>query len=214
MDSLKHWERETSIYRKNTQSNVNDIWYHSIEGFEEFEHISSKILMETLFYKAIDPNLVCPKDSTGDTLLHRAAACGNVEGVGILLNQEGIHHKTKNNAGLRPQDIICTRINPHGSLAQYIRQNKLAFSTNVVKPEENILGTSEFMVCQDTNFHAFKQISDMLAEFKHFRGLKRGLLETHQKEKEKEEEGIQPTTNPNKKPRTTTSPDGGISGGI
>jgi len=192
MDSLKHWERETSIYRKNTQSNVNDIWYHSIEGFEAFEHTSSRILMETLFYKAIDPNLVCPKDSTGDTLLHRAAACGNVEAVGILLNQEGIHHKAKNNAGLKAQDIICTRINPNGPMAKSIRQKKLAFSTNAVNPKENILGTPEFMVCQDPNFDTFTLIRDMLAELINFRGASKS-------KNLKEEE-----PNPNKKPRTTT----------
>jgi hypothetical protein len=191
MENLKHWKREYSIYKKNKDGHLNDIFYHSIEGFEAFQN-SSKILMEALYYKGIDPNMVCTKDSTGDTLLHRAAATGNVEGVAILLNEKGINRKIKNKAGLKAQDVICTRINPHGSLGQLIQNKKFSHSTYSMKPEEtSIFILPEYLSCQDPNFDTFTQIRDMFAEFKHFRKLQ---------EAEKGEEDSKVA----KKPRTST----------
>jgi hypothetical protein len=190
MENLKHWKRECSIYKENKDGHLNDIFYHSIEGFEAFQ-TSSKILMEALYYKGIDPNMVCTKDSTGDTLLHRAAATGNVEGVAILLNEKGINRKIKNKAGLKAQDVICTRINKHGPLGKLIQNKKFSHSEYTLKPEESCLALPEYVICQDPNFDTFTQIRDMFAEFKQFRKLQ---------EAEKGEEDSRVA----KKPRTST----------
>lgn len=190
MDTLKYWSRESSTHEENTKEYIKDIFYRNIETFEVFSE-TARTLMDLLFHKAVDPNLVCTKDSTGDTLLHRAAATGNVAAVALLLSEKGINRKIKNKAGLKAQDVICTRINKHGPLGKLIQNKKFSHSEYTLKPEESCLALPEYVICQDPNFDTFTQIRDMFAEFKHFRKLQ---------EAEKGEEDSRVA----KKPRTST----------
>lgn len=168
------------MHEENTKAYIKDIFYHCIENFEAFSN-TARTLMELLFHKAVDPNMVCTKDSTGDTLLHRAAATGNVAAVAILLNEKGINRKVKNKAGLKAQDVICTRINPSLSLGQLIQNKKFSHSTYSMKAEEiSIFILPQYVICQDPNFDTFTQIRNMFVEFKTFRKLQ----ETEKKEEE------------------------------
>ena len=150
MDKVKFWSRQMKMNK-----NYKSKFIRNIFNFIEMKKISSKtsnntIFLDMIFYNAIDVNMVCPNDDTGDTLLHRAAACANCDAVAILLNAPNIDITIKNKAGLTPPEVICTKIRVSGNyIAKFIQDDKNIHSRYTLLNED-------YISCQDPTFFGLK----------------------------------------------------------
>jgi len=133
-----------------------EIYGHTKDFEEEFKTL--------LLYEVLDVNMVCMTDDTGDTLLHRAAACGHVTLVAYLLLQPNIHVSALNHSFLKPEEIICTRILASSDNGKKITSKKIL--------HEILSGpTSSFEVfysCQNHHLKAFRSILGMFRELDAF----------------------------------------------
>lgn len=156
MEYLEKWADE---FKRKKQDNLH--FTKDIFDWVEYKTTPDKpycyntTFLDVLFFNTIDVNMVCPNDDTGDTLLHRAAACANLDAVAMLLNVPNIDITIKNKNGLTPAQVICTKISvTRNFVAKLIVKDKDIYSTYTLLNED-------YYSCQDPTFWSFKNIKDM-----------------------------------------------------
>lgn len=141
---------------------LSDIFYN-LQVYGHKKHFQDEF-KDLLLYQVLDINLVSKEDDSGNSLLHCAAASGNVAIVGYLLIQPNIDTEAQNNAGKKPKDIICTKVLPSSDMGKEIIDMKIPHG--VLSGPTSTYGV--FYSCQDPNFKPFDAISSMFEEFASF----------------------------------------------
>lgn len=141
--------------------------FHNMEMYghkKDFQDEFRVLLMD----QVLDANMCCIHDDSGDSLLHCAAASGNVPLVAYLLIQPCIHVAALNNSGKKADQVICTHILASSDTGREIIAKKI---------KHNVLSgpTSRYEVfysCQNRDLKAFETISDMFKQFHEFQDSK------------------------------------------
>ena len=130
--------------------------------------LSESYLIGLIMNKLLDVNLVCDKDDSGDTLLHRASACGNAKVVCILLNSPGIKMNVKNKKGLTAAEVICTRVCGSLDWGKIIPEKKYKHTKYIVDTQEYkrvngelAIVEREYYSCQDPNYGLYNEIKEI-----------------------------------------------------
>jgi len=165
METLKYWSENFKVFRKDNREYLKKFFFHT----ECYEKKHANFFMGFLFHGAIDVNMICPTDDSGDTLLHRAAASGNVAVVCLLLGMRDTDMNIKNKNGFTAAEIICSKINPNGELGQVIVKNKYKHSRYTVDKKECPLVVPEYIKCEDANFQVYKELKSIFDEAPEFR---------------------------------------------
>ena len=164
MQALKLWSGRVKQFKTWTENYIKNIFFH----VECHEGEDPATFMKFLCHGDLDVNMICPTDDTGDTLLHRAAACGNAPAVCLLLSMTDTDITIKNNKGLTASDIICTKINPHGDCGKFILKNKYHHIKYTVDKKECALPDPEYFNCQDPQFYLYTDIKDIFHDAQDF----------------------------------------------